>query len=650
MHKNTIILLSLLSIIIPLTFVFAQEFFNPFQYGIKTVKEIKNVVNNLDFRKAVREKAAELLNEDYGTTTFTVQGERIVIQMQATTRPVPFEVIQNSSYKTWENLIKEAANLVLSDCDLVQSIWRSAEFCHWKVVRADIVRGQLQAIYIAPSGYSGAFPRVSPCEKGIGQCLLFFFDRALRIVYFATLALGVIFLMLAGILYITKPSDTKSIHQRLIWGIVGIIVGITSFTIVIGLENWLAGGLTTTGGPVVSMVSKESGGVGEESSISIRKVDVGKNNLNLIFDVKPPEGATACQVNITATDEQGNPINLVNPQLDLMQGLNQKRTISISNLPTTVTTLHLNFNSPNCSISPSSYTAQVGQPATVSPPPRITIDTNTSKIDESKKFSVFVFAEAGCKLKASFYNLTKSRDLGDSDEITIDRPKLFIFQLPDQGLNLGDTIRVIFNSPDCTVSVKQLDIRTAVVTGPTKNPTINLTIKSIYGQQTIRIDIKDLRDIKNILERALGVTVVQRNLYDPPFSMYITYNVTVDNQPPPGSGFCTIYGRLRGIRINQLSFDKTKAISYTAFNRDFSFYINYEPNRKGPYNIPIILYLPDNILGFINLELYNYTGQCDQVKIGGNDIAEKPFNATYDIETAKFYSVSGNILGDLFGF
>jgi hypothetical protein len=149
------------------------------------------------------------------------------------------------------------------------------------------------------------------------------------------------------------------------------------------------------------------------------------------------------------------------------------------------------------------------------------------------------------------------------------------------------------------------------------------------------------------LEQALGIVAVQRNLYDPPFTMYITYNVT---STPLTQGSCTIYGTLRGVKINQLSFDRTKAVSYTTFNRDFSFTINYEANRKGPYNIPIYLPLPNNLLGFIYLELYNYRGDCEKVTVNGQNIAESPFSTTYDIETGRFYIVSRNLLRDLFGF
>ena len=557
MYKKILLLIILIT---PLTLAFSQPFFNPFQYGIKTVEKVK-VVNNLNFRNAVREKAAELLNEDYLVDRFRAEGD--YIKDLDTNAPVSNDVIQNSSYKTWENLIRTASDIILSDCDTVDAIFHSREYCHWKTVKVDVKNGVLQAIYIAPSGYSGPFPRVAVCEKGIGQCLLFFFDRALRILYFAALALGVIFLMWAGILYITKPLEAKNIHQRFIWGIIGIIVGITSFTIVIALENWLAGGLATElateGGQVVS------------------------------YQPGPGTGIA----------------------------------------------------------SPG------GQPL-----PRLIIDTQTAKIDENKKFSVFASAEQTCNLEIFFYNVTKGDNIGPSPELPVTTLPTFVtveLSKLKGPFDLGDTVRVIFNSRDCIVSVKQLDIRTSkIVAGPPtiKKPIINIYSSKIkiYGQQTINVNIGDLGNLRNILEQALGITVIQRNLYDPPFTMYITYDVTSDNQPPLSQGSCTIYGTLRGVKINQLSLDRTKAVSYTAFNRDFSFTINYEANRRGPYNIPVYLPLPNNLLGFIYLELYNYRGDCEEVKVTGQNIAESPFSTTYDIETGRFYIVPRDLLRGLFGF
>jgi hypothetical protein len=655
MYKKILLLIILIT---PLALAFSQQFFNPFQYGIKTVEKVE-AVNNLNFRNTVREKAAELLNEDYLVDRFRAEGN--YIKDLDTNAPVSNDVIQNSSYKTWENLIRTASDIILSDCDTVDAIFHTREYCHWKTVKVDIQGGVLQAIYIAPSGYSGPFPRVAVCEKGIGQCLLFFFDRALRILYFAALALGVIFLMWAGILYITKPLEAKNIHQRFIWGIIGIIVGITSFTIVIALENWLAGGLatevsTTGGGGEVSGIS----GPVQEGSVSVRRIyiDRQKDSLYITFDVKPKSGTNSCGITIQGKDDTGEVYNIAD-NIQLTEGSNIEKVFRGLAIPATATEIELTFSpgDPPCTINPTSYIARIGQYASISPAPRIIIDQSTAKIDENKKFSVFVSAEKKCDLSASFYNLTKGENLGSSLPMSISAPQYFKFDLVVFGdkFDIGDTVRVIFSSKDCEVSVKQLDIRTSklVTTVPTiKKPIIDIDSSKIkiYGQQTINVNIEDLGNLKNILEQALGITVIQRNLYDPPFTMYITYNVTSDNQPPLSQGSCTIYGTLRGVKINQFSFDRTKAVSYTTFNKDFSFTINYEANRKGPYNIPIYLPLPNNLLGFIYLKLYYYRGDCEEVKVDGQNIAESPFSTTYDIETGRFYSVSGNLLRDLFGF
>lgn len=63
-------------------------------------------------------------------------------------------------------------------------------------------------------------------------CMLFYINRALSFVYVLALALGVIFLAWAGILYITNPEKSGDTHKRLMFGIIGIIIAILSFTIV----------------------------------------------------------------------------------------------------------------------------------------------------------------------------------------------------------------------------------------------------------------------------------------------------------------------------------------------------------------------------------------------------------------------------------
>jgi uncharacterized membrane protein YjfL (UPF0719 family) len=64
------------------------------------------------------------------------------------------------------------------------------------------------------------------------RCIIFYATRGLSALYVVSLMIGVIFLALAGILYITHPQKSNEIHKRLIWGVSGIIISILSFTIV----------------------------------------------------------------------------------------------------------------------------------------------------------------------------------------------------------------------------------------------------------------------------------------------------------------------------------------------------------------------------------------------------------------------------------
>ncbi len=63
-------------------------------------------------------------------------------------------------------------------------------------------------------------------------CLLYYLNRFLSFFYGLALALGVLFLAWAGILYITNPEKSSETHKRLKFGIIGIVIAILSFTIV----------------------------------------------------------------------------------------------------------------------------------------------------------------------------------------------------------------------------------------------------------------------------------------------------------------------------------------------------------------------------------------------------------------------------------
>lgn len=82
--------------------------------------------------------------------------------------------------------------------------------------------------YHLPSIFSSNQP-----PSGVWKdCLWFYLGRVLSLLYRLAIVLSAIFLSWAGILYITKPEEIKKIHSRLIWGIIGALIAILSFTIV----------------------------------------------------------------------------------------------------------------------------------------------------------------------------------------------------------------------------------------------------------------------------------------------------------------------------------------------------------------------------------------------------------------------------------
>lgn len=69
-------------------------------------------------------------------------------------------------------------------------------------------------------------------------CSLYYLSKFLSLFYNLALMLGIIFLTWSGILYITKPEKSKEIHDKLKWGIIGVIIAILSLTIVNIIENF----------------------------------------------------------------------------------------------------------------------------------------------------------------------------------------------------------------------------------------------------------------------------------------------------------------------------------------------------------------------------------------------------------------------------
>jgi hypothetical protein len=114
---------------------------------------------------------------------------------------------------------------------------------------------------------------------GIGQCFLWLGSLVLRFVYSLALFLAVIFLIWAGILYITKPEKSSEINSRFFFGLLGVIVAILAFSFVSALERGLSrGGFVSTGG-----TGTGGTGTGEGSGGAVRgKIEIDERSISLI--------------------------------------------------------------------------------------------------------------------------------------------------------------------------------------------------------------------------------------------------------------------------------------------------------------------------------------------------------------------------------
>ena len=84
------------------------------------------------------------------------------------------------------------------------------------------------------------------CGDDFFKCLGFFFEKIFQVIITLALPLSAIFIVWAGILYITKgggkEEDIKKIHQRLVWAAIGLVVALLSFAFVRVLKLWIEQG------------------------------------------------------------------------------------------------------------------------------------------------------------------------------------------------------------------------------------------------------------------------------------------------------------------------------------------------------------------------------------------------------------------------
>ncbi len=355
MNKNIIKILILL-IFIPLL-VFAQDyFFNPFQFGIKTSREIREITDST-FIDKVRAKAAELLNRIYNTSTlFAVSGGTIV----SNDPQISVNQAVRENYGNWNILLTQAADEVIKTDQaernrLAQHLQISPDaVLDLAVLNVKIENNRLVSIYVGPSSQQGGIPRVNYCEQGIGQCALWLLTYILRFFYTLTLFLGVIFLIWAGILYITNPTNASQIHSRFYYGLLGVVVGVLAMSFVVALERGLSGGT------FVAVNQQNQGQQNQGQQNQQQQQRGGRINID-------PSSITYADnnINFIASSNNNCSLNVLVFNLRSGQTLPSRNNIQVNTTPNMIQinvlnvrpgdTLRLYFSSDNCNVNLSQY-------------------------------------------------------------------------------------------------------------------------------------------------------------------------------------------------------------------------------------------------------------------------------------------------------
>jgi FtsH-binding integral membrane protein len=88
-----------------------------------------------------------------------------------------------------------------------------------------------------PSSSLNYLPPTISCTE-FGDCLLVIFGQVLGVLLYLAFALAVIFIIYAGISYITsRGKDVEKIHKMLIYAIVGFVVALSSYVLVQVIES-----------------------------------------------------------------------------------------------------------------------------------------------------------------------------------------------------------------------------------------------------------------------------------------------------------------------------------------------------------------------------------------------------------------------------
>jgi|GEM_PF-4115928 len=504
--------------------------------------------------------------------------------------------------------------------------------------------GQTKKIIIGPPTFSMPLPIISPCDKGIGPCLLFLFDKFLRFLYTVSLAIGVIVLIIAGISYMVKTEDVKKVHDKVKYGILGVVVAILAYTIVIAIERGFTEELAT--GPVLPGGAQTGGQVGGAGSggqgggqvggggtggggstvgggrtggmqiitpkVTISDIRISKEG-KIIFTYK--SNIAICEINYSILDlETGESIETGRLSAATQMGIYSK-DINEKLSGHSLKIVFSPVNPGSCDISPEYVNLTV--PIIARAPtsggtsplqfsiPKVTINNPMITNDGDLTFTYWT-DKGNCKFNVNIYDINKGIFL-IKDKVLIGDENVNIYSYKIDISQYGDDNIMITFAPitSCNIAPKYISLKVPRQPIVVQNPKISINNMKIDGQQYIRIKLPEDITLRTVFQTFLKAGA-QYFLYKPPFYGRIYFST---NEPAQKDGKCHLGVIIEGVSVPYVNVYDLSSATIKSFRKYIEIPLHYYKGRKS-FVEKVSLDLDYNIVKGVIVHIYGYRGDC----------------------------------------
>lgn len=487
---------------------------------------------------------------------------------------------------------------------------------------------------------AGFLPEITQCAKvtngvrsyDFGTCAIWLLNKVLAVVYTIALFVGVIYLVHAGVLYITSGGNATAIHGRVFYGVVGVVVAVISFSAVKAIEysltqgeaGFVAGGSTSGGDPVISgrpRVSVVGGNLTNNNSQAMLVLGVNPIDscLGAVELTNARTGQTSSQgfglpnqpnvtVSLPDQTQSGDRINgLLTVNEGDCEGSDFNFTIPAS-------------GSGQISLGGGGGPTGGGTSGARVTAPRLVVETDTVRSYQSAagtyqlRFVAYVSPGTNqvnqCQATARVINVT--RGLSNSENLTIDTEAKFM-NVSTGLIQPGDNLRLYLSSRDCQAPSVISYVAPAEPFGVAM-PTVELGEPRVLGQQTLTVQLP--QNLEQAFIQALDIFIRQARLFDSPFYVTFRYRVVdARGQVPTASGNCALTFNLAGARVLSTRVNPIPATSIKFFNSIQTISIPIEPGRSN-YAKTFPLGLSSNLIEVVKLRAIDLRG-CQYRGAGG---------------------------------